>query len=262
MASTSSAPGSAAPTASISSTAQRFAGKLTGVDAFIGLSFDNQNVTAYVCDGAANKIGDNFTGKISQASSGQLKLQADNKDTLTINADASKLSQLGNSGNLTGSLSLANGATYQFSGEPAFPPAGLYLADSQTLPDGSKADGGWVVLNDGEVRGNYSHTSKGSSKETSYGHNDYNRSLSSGHGSYSYNGQPGLQYASSSGGYPVSDSSKSSYEQILIRVFQSHGGNLSLPYETYYPSPSDSSYSSSSYSSGNYSNYYLPVRYY
>ena len=46
-----------------------------------------------------------------------------------------------------------DGATYAFSTEAAVSPAGIFLvADSQTLPDGSNADGGWVADDEGAGR--------------------------------------------------------------------------------------------------------------
>lgn len=59
-------------------------------------------------------------------------------------------------GSVTGTVTTADGNSYPFSTEAAVSPGELFLADSQTVADGSTADDGWVVLNDGEVRGSFS----------------------------------------------------------------------------------------------------------
>ena len=142
-----------------------FVGQLSGLDAFIGIGSDGYSVTAYICDGANNAVGDNFQGTVDQASGGVLTLQAANSDTLSLNVDSSTLpGLLVPDGNITGALTTADGNSYPFSTEAAVSPAGLFLADSQTMPDGSVADGGWVVLNDGEVRGSFS------AQDTDFGH--------------------------------------------------------------------------------------------
>lgn len=134
-----------------------FVGKLDGRDAFIGVGTDGFTVTAYICDGANNTLGDNFTGTVDQASGGVLTLQADNGDLLSLNFDQTNIADMFvPDGSITGALTTVDGNSFTFSTEAAAAPGGLFLSGSQMMPDGSTADGGWVVLNDGEVRGSFS----------------------------------------------------------------------------------------------------------
>lgn len=149
--------GQLVPAARAQVQADTFVGKLSGMDAFIGIGSDGFNVTAYVCDGANNNVGDNFQGTADQASDGVLALQADNGDVLYLYFDQTTLpGMLVPGGNITGTLVTTDGNSYPFSTDAAVSPGGLFLADSQAMPDGTPADGGWVVLNDGEVRGSFS----------------------------------------------------------------------------------------------------------
>jgi hypothetical protein len=149
--------GHGVPAAHAQIASDTFVGKVDGLDAFIGIGSDGYNVTAYVCDGANNNLGDNFQGTIDQASNGVLTLQAQNGDLLTLNFDQTTIdSVFVPDSSVTGTLTLASGSNYSFSTEAAVAPGGLFLANGQTMADGSAGDGGWVVLNDGEVRGAFS----------------------------------------------------------------------------------------------------------
>lgn len=66
--------GQGVPAAHAQAQADTFVGKLIGRDAFIGIGSEGYSVTAYVCDGANNSLGDNFQGTIDQASGGVLTL--------------------------------------------------------------------------------------------------------------------------------------------------------------------------------------------
>ena len=149
--------GQGIPAAHAQIQADTFVGTMDGLDAFIGVGSDGYNVTAYICDGSNNNLGDNFSGTVDQASNGVLTLQAVNGDLLTLNFDQTTIdSVFAPDGGVTGTLTNAAGSSYTFSTEAAVAPGGLFLANSQTVADGSAADGGWVVLNDGEVRGSFS----------------------------------------------------------------------------------------------------------
>ena len=189
--------------------ADTFVGKLDGLDAFIGIGTDGYTVTAYVCDGANNSLGDNFQGTIDQASDGVLTLQASNGDLLSLNVDQTSIADaFVPDGNITGALTTADGSSYTFSTEAAVAPGGLFLANPQTMPDGSTADGGWVVLNDGEVRGSFSLPG------TDFGHSGFLGG--------------GVQFAPSV--FPqLAPTQLPNFGQDLTRIFTGGGGPLTLP---------------------------------
>jgi hypothetical protein len=132
-----------------------FVGTVDGSDAFVGIVSDGVSVIAYVCDGASNTLGNDFRGSFNDASGGMLTLHADNGTQLMINADASSMPDMLASGQgPSGTVTTADGNTMTFSTGPAVPPAGVFLpSDGEMLPNGAPVDGGWVVLNNGDVRG-------------------------------------------------------------------------------------------------------------
>jgi hypothetical protein len=142
--------------------------RIPGTDAFIAIASDGHQVIAYACDGATNNLGDNFNSTIDQATNGVLTLQTgDSSDLLAI--DATTLpSVLTGSGSIQGVFT-ENGANYPFTTQAAVRPAGLLIAPSQALTDGSTADGGWITLNDGSVRGSFSTQAPGASQPTNFG---------------------------------------------------------------------------------------------
>jgi len=56
----------------------------------------------------------------------------------------------GSGNGLTGSFVMADGVSHAFSTELASGPGALYRTD-ETMADGMDAEGGWVVLNSGDV---------------------------------------------------------------------------------------------------------------
>jgi hypothetical protein len=136
-----------------------FVGSVEGTDAFIGIVTDGDRLIAYVCDGADTGIADFYTGAAHDAAAGMLTLKTDDgPDVLTLATDAARLPGLAGSGNsLTGSFVMADGVSHAFSAELASGPGALYRTD-ETMADGTDAEGGWVVLNSGDVRGSLNKT--------------------------------------------------------------------------------------------------------
>jgi hypothetical protein len=138
-----------------------FVGQVDGTDAFIAVVTDGTAVGAHVCDGDDNSIADYFYGSADPETNGGVSrlLTGDSMDVLTLNADLTSLPGIvASSGSLTGGFQTADGASHTWSADPASGPGALYHAD-QTLPDGTAAEGWWVVLNDGEVRGSFATAS-------------------------------------------------------------------------------------------------------
>ena len=134
-----------------------FVGPVEGTDAFIGLATNGDEVVAYICDGVGDSIADFFSGAAHGATDGALPLSTEeNRDLLTLYADAASLPELMGSGDsISGAFQTPDGAAHYFRVDPASGPGALYRTD-EMLPDGSQAEGGWVVLNNGEVRGQIS----------------------------------------------------------------------------------------------------------
>jgi hypothetical protein len=134
--------------------ASMFVGRVEGTDAFIGLSTNGDAVFAYVCDGASAGIADFFSGTAGNASNGALALPADDtSDVLFLYTDAAGLLDAMASGkSLVGAFQTSDGAVHYFTAEPASGPGAIYRMNEPLL-GGVQSEGGWVVLNDGEIRG-------------------------------------------------------------------------------------------------------------
>ena len=112
-----------------------WAGKVEGTDAFIGIVSNGKDVMAYVCDGKT----------ISQWFQGQV-----NGDKLDLSAGNAKLQTQLTRDTTSGSVTLANGQ-FKFTATRTTGDAGLYRSD-ETI-NNEKWVGGWIVLNDGQLRG-------------------------------------------------------------------------------------------------------------
>jgi hypothetical protein len=72
---------------------------------------------------------------------------------LGINVDSTTLPNLITAGGpIIGNLIAADGGSYFVRLEPAVAPGALWIQD-EVLSDGAQVEGGWVVLNDGSIRG-------------------------------------------------------------------------------------------------------------
>jgi len=118
-------------------------GKVEDTDAFIALVSNGTELTAYVCGGPVSQW---FHG---QAGVDQLDLVAGTVD-LSAGSGAKLQAQLTQE-TASGSVTLADGQTYAFQATQATGDAGLYR--SEETVDNEKSVGGWVVLNDGQLRG-------------------------------------------------------------------------------------------------------------
>jgi hypothetical protein len=111
-------------------------GKLEGADAFIGIASNGEEVMAYICDGQS--ITQWFKGQAGadklDLTSGSAKLQAQ----LTVDT-------------ASGSVTLADGQTFNFTADRAAGDAGLYRLEEKASDESWIS--GWVVLNDGNLRG-------------------------------------------------------------------------------------------------------------
>ncbi len=140
-----------------------FVGQISDIDAYLGFSTDGTALAGYACDGAANTLADTFEGRASDAQNGVLALTTESGLPLSVNVDAASLqAAVASGGQITGSLTTPDGASHQFSLVPASGPGAVWEED-ETLADGTPASGGWVVLNDGSIRGS---RQKGSGAQT------------------------------------------------------------------------------------------------
>ena len=114
-------------------------GRVAGSDAFIAVVSTGSKALAYVCDGA--KVSLWFTGAVKQG--GLLEVTQASGAKLTANLAAQSV---------VGTLELEAGRVLNFRTEPVKDTAGLYRA--RTTLGGSSYLGGWIVLPDGEQRGN------------------------------------------------------------------------------------------------------------
>lgn len=111
-------------------------GKVDGTDAFIGIASNGEEAMVYVCDGKT--ITQWFNGPVGadgvDLSAGSARLQAQLADD-----------------SATGSITLADGRAVEFMAARAAGDAGLYR--SVETVDAEEWTAGWVVLNDGQLRG-------------------------------------------------------------------------------------------------------------
>jgi hypothetical protein len=119
-----------------------FVGRVSGLDAFVGIVTRGSDVAAYVCDGAGGTISvaDWFTGKITRGGF-DLELDGGRRLTGTINPDAV----------IVGILRTSAGDTFVYQAPRARGAARLVRADGTLANVGYTA--GWIVLADGEQRG-------------------------------------------------------------------------------------------------------------
>jgi hypothetical protein len=143
-----------------------FVGQVDDTDAFIGIVTGPDGLVAYVCDGTANSLADLFRGSTTDANGGVLTLPAASGNTLAVNVDADSLpAMVASGGSLTGALVTSDGARHAFSAPPAGAVAQL-MRTEQTLDDGTSSEGGWIVLDDGQIRGSITQSKGGAALTT------------------------------------------------------------------------------------------------
>ena len=118
-----------------------YAGRVNDSEAFISVATNGTDILAYVCDGTETDvtIGEWFKGTLSGKSF-----------ELTSKSTAQLGGQIGDDA-ATGTLTLADGSTFAFSAPLATGDAGLYRKEE--TENGSDVITGWIVLEDGEIRG-------------------------------------------------------------------------------------------------------------
>ncbi len=133
-----------------------FVGRVAGTEAFVGIVTDGNWLIAYLCDGPHHELGDFYSGPVGEARDGVLTLATeDSEDLLLVYIDAGSLAGvLRSGGNLDGEFLTPDRVSFSFTAEPARGPGAFYRMD-ETLPDGTEVEGGWVVLNTGEIRGQF-----------------------------------------------------------------------------------------------------------
>jgi hypothetical protein len=140
-----------------------FVGQIDDTDAFIGIVTGADGVLAYACDGTGNSIADVFHGSTQDASGGVLSLPAPGGDSLALNLDADSLpGAIASGAGLSGALVRADGSRHAFTAAPAGQ-VGKILWTNQIQPDGTTSTGGWVVLDDGQMRGSITQSTGGPS---------------------------------------------------------------------------------------------------
>ncbi len=118
-----------------------YVGRLADSEAFIGISTQNDDVLAYVCDGLGKSVNvaQWFKGKMI---SNSVAITAGGG--FNLNASVA-------GGDVTGTVTLKDGSKVAFTAGRAEFPAGFYRAEF-TIADNSYV-GGWIVLPNGEQRG-------------------------------------------------------------------------------------------------------------
>ncbi|HNC09053.1 MAG TPA: hypothetical protein PLX14_10140 [Anaerolineales bacterium] len=116
-------------------------GRVDGTDAFIAIASNGSEVLAYICDGQT------ITQWLHGDAGDKVDLDTGNID---ISADGNSLLAALTVDSASGSITY-NGQTYTFTAERAAGDAGLYRSE-ETI-NGENWVGGWVVLNDGQLRG-------------------------------------------------------------------------------------------------------------
>jgi len=121
--------------------AGEFVGRVDGSDAFVAVVADGERLFAFVCDGTDDGAGvwEWFRGTLD-GDHAQLTNAAGQTLVVELAGDA-----------VLGSVTFADGVAYPFVTEAAIGDAGLYRLD-ETLGDRAVV-GGWIVLNDGDLRG-------------------------------------------------------------------------------------------------------------
>jgi hypothetical protein len=143
----------ASPAAAQEEIAPTFVGRVDGTDAYIGLVTNGDDLFVYICDGTALTLHDEFHGAAHDAENGVIAMQSQNGHILGIRVDAGSLSEIMATGSaITGNLISAEGGGYSVRLGRAVAPGGLWVQE-EVLSDGTVIEGGWVVLNDGSIRG-------------------------------------------------------------------------------------------------------------
>lgn len=123
--------------------ASAWAGEIEGTDVFVGIASNGHEVMAYICDG--DTISQWFHGE-------------EGIDNLDLNAGTADLSAGGarfqaqlTQETATGTVTLADGQTFNFTAGRASGDAGLYRLEETV--NNEQLITGWVVLPSGELRG-------------------------------------------------------------------------------------------------------------
>ncbi|MFN8380642.1 MAG: hypothetical protein U0V02_01810 [Anaerolineales bacterium] len=118
-------------------------GSIEGTETFIGIASNGSEVMVYVCDG--NTLSQWFHG---QTGDENVDLSA---GTLDLSSEGSNVQAQLTVDSASGKVTLANGETFTFQAARAAGDAGLYRLE-ETGNDEQWVSG-WVVLNDGQLRG-------------------------------------------------------------------------------------------------------------
>ncbi len=130
------------PTAS-TGIAAAWTGKVDGTDAYIAIASNGTELMAYVCD--SQSVAQWFHG---EAGKDKLDLVA---GTVDLSNETAKLIATLTQDSATGTVTLADGQTHTFTATKATGDGGLYR--SEETVNNEQLVGGWVVLNDGQLRG-------------------------------------------------------------------------------------------------------------
>lgn len=129
--------------------ADSFVGRIAGSDAFIGVVSDGRGVIAYVCDSALR--ADWFRGEIfTSVNAGTIDLTSPSGARLRLELSSVQQGVLDASSAPRGQLEIG-GTNLNFQTEVASAGAGVFRAERNTPSQSVLA--GWIVLNDGDVRG-------------------------------------------------------------------------------------------------------------
>ena len=116
-----------------------YAGEVEGTDAYIGVVSNGSELIGYVCDG--KKVSAWVEGPVSEGTTDLTNRDGEKVGEVTFTADEAtgEVSVPGASGTFTAELGTGEGGLYrEAKGEPGSPDA---------------TETGWVVLNDGQIRG-------------------------------------------------------------------------------------------------------------
>ncbi len=121
-----------------------FVGQVAGTDAFVAVVTDGELVIGYVCDGQG--IGEWFQGRVA--------------DGVLTSARGARLALEVAKEGVSGTFTAVSGSSHSFTTEVATGSAGLYRLP-ETVVDDETYKGGWIVLPNGDQRGELT-TSDGS----------------------------------------------------------------------------------------------------
>jgi hypothetical protein len=123
--------------------AAAWVGKVEGTEAFIAIASNGTELMAYVCD--SQTITQWFHAKTGVD---QLDLVA---GTVDVSSEGAKLQAQLTQTTATGTVTLADGQAHKFTAAKAEGDAGLYRLEETA--NNEQLLTGWVVLNDGQLRG-------------------------------------------------------------------------------------------------------------